>query len=63
MQDTPLTLVITPEDTRLSLRAARSLRSLGMPSSGAFLTAAEAIIERGGQITKASLADALHEHE
>ncbi len=59
--DTPLTLVITPEDTALSLKAARKLRSLGLPSSGSFLTAAESLIERDIEVTKASLAIALHE--
>ena len=60
-QDTPLTLVITPDDRAITLKAARSLRLLGLPSSGAFLTAAEALIERGERVTKETLANTLHE--
>jgi len=51
-----------PEAHMRSLQAARALRAIGFPASGAFLSAAEHLIDQGIQVSQESLANALHEH-
>lgn len=58
-----LTFLLEPDSPAIASEAALALHALDLPASGAFLTAAEALIERGVTVTKASLADALHEAE
>lgn len=53
-------LIIDPEARVVMLDAARALRRIGLPASGAFLAAAEELIAKDLPLTRESLADLLH---
>jgi hypothetical protein len=54
------TLAPDPDET-ITIDAAHQLRAIGLQSSGAFLSAAEHLIEHGEPITQAAVAQLLHE--
>lgn len=50
-----------PDEIVRSLSAARRLQAIGLPASGAFLSAAEHLIDRGIEVTQSNVADVLHD--